>query len=302
MTISSKTLEDLKIPLPKSKDKIQYWVDKISKPYDEKNTKTEKIKELEVLVRNRINDIINNEDNDEVELGDICNIKAAMGGKCLQQYYTNNTSDYGFITGKNLNNNNMMTYINKEGYKICKNYTVKKGDILIPEVYNLNSKCIIIKNEWSNYVFKGAFRIFDIKISNKYLCNYMNSQEFKDNLHNLTVGSIFKHASVKILKSIKIKIPKNKKLMKDLEPNFEKIENLQEEVKNAGNLYEQYIKDLSEEAIPQNKQLENKLIEESDNEEVIEHIKSFESKALETTDKKNRPNKKSKTKTMNANI
>ena len=45
--IRAKQFEDLQIPIPKSEDKITEWVDKISKPYDEKNNKQNKIKELE---------------------------------------------------------------------------------------------------------------------------------------------------------------------------------------------------------------------------------------------------------------
>ena len=101
------------------------------------------------------------------------------------------------------------------------------------------------------------------------------------------------------LQSIKIKIPKNKNLMKDLEQTFNKIENLQEEVKNADNLYNQYIKELSEEAIPLNKQFNNKLIEDSDNEEQKE-VFAVTQTLVNTTSKKS--NKKKKTKKMNMNV
>ena len=96
MTISSKTLEDFKIPIPKSKDKIQYWVNKISKPYNEKNTKTEKSKELEIFIQNRIDDIIKNEDCIEVKLGDICDFTA---GK-FKSSDCKNIGKYPFYNGK----------------------------------------------------------------------------------------------------------------------------------------------------------------------------------------------------------
>jgi hypothetical protein len=49
--------------------------------------------------------------------------------------------------------------------------------------------------------------------------------------------------------SLKIKIPKNKQLIADLEPTFAQIETLQNEVKAADSMYKKYIQDLSNEAI-----------------------------------------------------
>jgi hypothetical protein len=53
-----------------------------------------------------------------------------------------------------------------------------------------------------------------------------------------------------LFKKIKIRIPKNKKLIDELEPTFQQIEQLQNEVKIAEDLFNQYIKELSEEALP----------------------------------------------------
>ena len=50
---------------------------------------------------------------------------------------------------------------------------------------------------------------------------------------------------------IKIKIPKNKQSIQELEPTFQQIETLQHEVKVADELYKQLIQELSQEAIPQ---------------------------------------------------
>lgn len=53
-----------------------------------------------------------------------------------------------------------------------------------------------------------------------------------------------------ILKRIKIKLPKNKKLIDDLNPMFQEIEEHQQAVKNADELYKKYIQELSNEAMP----------------------------------------------------
>ena len=82
-----------------------------------------------------------------------------------------------------------------------------------------------------------------------------------------------------IFNNIIIKIPKNKKLIEDLSPIFNKIEKLKLEVQEAEILYKKYITDLSEEAIPNNKkiiQIENdnnsEISENVSNEEIIEDI------------------------------
>ena len=49
---------------------------------------------------------------------------------------------------------------------------------------------------------------------------------------------------------MKLLIPKNKQLIKDLEATFDEIEKLQGEVKEAETLYNQLIKELANEAIP----------------------------------------------------
>ena len=73
--VYSKDLEThIKIPVPKSQSKIQEWVDKISAPYNEKNEKQKRFQELETFIQNRIREIEENEECDEVKLGSVCEI------------------------------------------------------------------------------------------------------------------------------------------------------------------------------------------------------------------------------------
>jgi len=51
------------------------------------------------------------------------------------------------------------------------------------------------------------------------------------------------------LKKHCIPIPKDKKLIEDLEPSFNNIEKLQEKITKNDNLYKQYVKELSDDAI-----------------------------------------------------
>lgn len=74
--VSSVEIEKLRIPIPKSQAKIQEWVDKISAPYNEKNTKTKQRKEFETFIQNRMEDIGENEECDEVELRSLIDTKS----------------------------------------------------------------------------------------------------------------------------------------------------------------------------------------------------------------------------------
>ena len=60
--ISLNEILNLQIPIPKSEDKILEWINKISKPYDDKTSKKNKIKDLEEFIQNKIKDITDNED------------------------------------------------------------------------------------------------------------------------------------------------------------------------------------------------------------------------------------------------
>jgi len=77
-----------------------------------------------------------------------------------------------------------------------------------------------------------------------YLFNYLKMN--KNNLMDLAnystgLGTITKIDLIKF----KIKIPKNKDLINNLEPLFNKIEKLQTEIKENEILYNQYIQELS---------------------------------------------------------
>ena len=142
-----------------------------------------------------------------------------------------------------------MTYINHDGYKICKRYTINKGDILIQEVFTAKSKTIIVPSYWDKYVFKGCFRLYNFKISCNFLNTILNSNNFKENALKKSTGSIFEHLSVSILKEIKIKIPKDKSLIDSLNPTFNEIDSLNEEIPKQEKLYQQYLNELKSEAI-----------------------------------------------------
>ena len=239
--VYAKDLEKMKIPVPNNPEKIQHWVDKISQPYNEKNEKQTRIQELEKTIQERIQSICDNEDCEEKELGEICSL---IDGYDFYKKDLDKTYD----EGKNLpvikNGNSTITYA--DILKKYEKYLSNKNDILI---CTMGTICIKIN------IFDRAYHghhIYRVELKNnlnqQYLYYYINNIIHK--IKNLSNGSVVKGISKSNLSKIKIKLPKNKKLIDDLNPMFQEIEEHQQAVKDADELYKKYIQELSNEAIP----------------------------------------------------
>ena len=249
--INMAIFKNLQIPIPKSEQKIQEWVDKISKPYDEKNSKQNKIKELEEYIQNKIKDITENEECEEVELGSICEI---MCGKNLPK----NKSIAG---NYNVYGGGETSYTHNE-------YNLEGFNILISRVGNNSIKLV---NE-KLYLTDNGFSLLinDMKIK-KYIGYYILNNE--DKILNTGNGSAQKVISKTNLSKIKIKIPKNKQHIKDIEPIFDEIEKLQGEVGEAETLYNNLIKELSDEAMPKTSEIKELTKDNVDTFEEITEVK-----------------------------
>ena len=268
-------LEKLKIPIPKSQAKIQEWIDKISAPYNEKNEKETQIKELELFVQIRIKDIGENEECEEVELGDICDIKSGN--------HTTKKSDFKkgpyLVIGGGIN-------------PICSHndYNCDENTILCASHGTVGLISMYPCKTYLTMCFGLIMKNNDLKM---YVYNYLKF--INNKIIDLGNGSTLKCMSKVQLSKIKIKIPKNKQLIQDLEPTFQQIETLQTEVNSAEELYKQYIKELSEEAIPPQNN------EESNNEQTLLEEVSEEVK-IELQTKKEKEKEKSIKKLKKAEI
>ena len=239
-------LQNLQIPIPKSEEKIKEWVDKISKPYDKKNKKEEQLKQLEIEIENKIKNIIENEECDEVELGDI--IKREKNGKTNSTEITN-TGEYDFYAATS--NNPIGTH---------DNYNFDGDNYLLFAKSGGNSKTIFgeslgIGKFWLvSGKTAGNIAIIKFTINKLYNINYINKY-LKYILYDIQKFALYTTGNGNIniddmLKNFKIKIPKNKELINNLEPLFNKIEKLQTEIKENKNLYNQFIQELADEALP----------------------------------------------------
>jgi type I restriction-modification system DNA methylase subunit len=265
-SLNKEILTKLKIPIPKSKQKITEWVNKISKPYDKKNKNKELIMKLEEQIKNKIKKIIEDEDCEEVELGKICEF---MPKSKRNASFGQPTGKYNFYTSSDKVQKCDIADYNKELLIIGDGGV---ANIKIDNIFSCSDHNHIINTKYNKYIY--------------YLIN--GNMEF---LINGFSGSVLKNLSKEYLKNMKLKIPKNKKLIQNLEPLFQQIESLQNEVKKADELYKQYLKELSEEAMPKDK----KIISDTDTTQLISCSNNTKEKIIEITEKSKINKNKTKT-------
>ena len=268
--ISMTKFKDINIPIPKTPAKIAEWVEKISKPYDEKNTKQAKIQELEKLIQSTIKNITENEECNEVELGSVCEIKSG----------NHTTKKQDFKEGPYLVIGGGIKPICKHNEYNCDENTIlcaSHGTVGLINMYPVKTFLTMC----------FGIIINDIKLK-LYIYNYL--KYINNDIIKLGNGSTLKCLTKTQLNKIKIKIPKNKTLIEDIEPLFKEIETLQNDVKKAEELYKQLIKELSQEAIPNQPIITNTgttlndILNSSDNEEQEDNSVTTLNDVLNTSD------------------
>jgi type I restriction enzyme S subunit len=285
--LSKDYLTNLQVPIPKSKHKITEWVDKISKPYDKKNKNQKLIIKLEEDIRDKIRDIGENEDCDEVELGSLIDSK-------IMPKFTVNTNE--------LDNNGSYPFYNKVGeplgYHSKYNYDLEECILITkdggsgPKIYGDNIALGAVKLIKGKFV--ATYANFVLKVSKSSNLNYIYYllKNIKNQIMDLANYSVkIGHIQYDKLMKIKIKLPKDKKLIKELDSLFQEIEKLQTELKETESQYKKLIKELSEEAIPSNKQIKN-TIDNEISEELNENIVKIKKTIIETSEKKKKVSKK----------
>jgi restriction endonuclease S subunit len=228
------------IPIPKSEEKIKEWTDKISKPFDDKIKKQDRINKIESLITKTIKNITENKKCEDVSLGDLCEIKSGKAinsenriGSIYPYYAANGISGY------------VDEYLFDGKYIIC------AQDGSIGATHYVNNKFYASNHVW---VLKVN------KIHNFYLLSILKNLI---DYTKLTSGSVIPKLTKEKISNIKIKLPLNKQLITDMNPLFEELEILQNEVSEADKLYKKYINELSEEALPNKISKNDNLSEES---------------------------------------
>jgi type I restriction-modification system DNA methylase subunit/restriction endonuclease S subunit len=219
-------LDIMNIPIPKSQEKIKYWVDKISAPFNEKNEKQTLLENIEQELFDEIKFI--SETSEKVSFNKICECKS---GKMLSKSKFIE-GEYPVIGGG----------IKPSGYH--NKFNKPKHTILCSNSGN-NSGYISRYNSevWAS----DCFSIHSKVLNEGFIYYYLKSVQ--EEIFKLQQGSSQPHVHSKDIEK-KIKIPNpDKKLITDLEPKFTRIEQLKLDIKNAESRFELYIQELGNEAI-----------------------------------------------------
>lgn len=235
--VSLKDILRIQIPVPKSPEKTQQWVDYISTPYNEKNAKKTRVAELETFVQNRIREITTTEECDEKRIGELTKMPHT------KKY---NTS-HGKSTGK------YKFYNSSHDEKLfCDDYETEGESIIIGFKGNIN---IHFGKQFTASQHVYVLQLRDVEVSPlsgnliRFIFHYLKNNKtlFTQHMHGTTI----QHITKVDLNDIRINLPKNRQLIADLEPVFEEIERLQQEIKVADELYQSRIQELAKEAMPE---------------------------------------------------
>lgn len=262
--ITKDMINTLKLPIPKTDQKMKYWVERINKPYNRVIECKEKLKSLEAKVQTDIQDLLDNNDTEDVMLGELCE-------------YIN--------TGKN------KTPDNKSGTKYP--YYGTAGISGYTDYYLFENENILIARNGSMgncFITKGKIypsdHIFIIKSKIRTECLYYLIKKISCKIDELSNGSTIKGISKETLKQIKITLPKDRKLLDSLNPLFEEIDDLNEEIPKQEQLYNQYIEELRNDAI------KDTSIKQSIDTNTSEEVKPKKSKGKKKNKKKINNNQK----------
>jgi len=220
--VTNNMLKNYEIPIPKSQDKLEEWVTKIDKPYNKVIKYKKELKELEEKVQNDIQKMLDENETEEVELGNLCEF--IKTGKHKNKTKNELYPYYG--------TNKVMFYIDNydyDGEHIC---IARKGDCHITlrtNKFNVNDDVVICK-----------------PIEHIKLIYYI----MKINIYNIDyTGSTVKGVKKSDLIKLKMQIPKNKKLIDNFNPIFKQINTLKDNIPKQEKLYQQYLQELKQEAI-----------------------------------------------------
>ena len=212
---------------------------------------------METFVQTRIREIGEKEECDEIELGSVC------------EYIK---------TGKNKTPDNkegtLYPYYGTADITGYTNHYLFEGKHILVARNGTMGNCFLVEGK-----IYPSDHIFVIKNSKNIsiLTLYYLIKSISSEIQNSSNGSIIKGISKENLSKIKIKIPKNKQLIQDLEATFQQIETLQSEVKIADELYKQLIQELSQEAIPQQTNTiiqPPQILEQEQMNEIVEEIET----------------------------
>jgi len=228
--LSKTYLSSLQIHIPKSPAKMQEWIAHISEPLDEKKAKQNRIDQLETLVKTKIRDVTN---FDEVELETLCEyIKTGKSATpdnlegTLYPYY-GSSSIIGYTDHYLFDGDHILT---------ARKGATGNGFLVSGKIYPSDTTFVIKNNN---------------KISIQLL--FYLIQIVSTLIRNSSNGSIVQGISKTALSKIKLKVPRDKHFLEELEKTFQEITTLKSDVVKANQLYQQRLDELAQETNPSHK-------------------------------------------------
>jgi type I restriction-modification system DNA methylase subunit len=264
--ITKELLSNIQIPIPKTEDKLNEIVNKISIPFDRKKENEDKLKKLTETIKNKIIHITENEDCEEVELGDICQ---KINGKKRSTTDDIKNGKYPLFSSS-LNIDYYSNYNDYTEYCIICNTINGSGNFNVHYYNNFSATSNTIIFNIKDYL-KDKINLVYIY----YLCK-LNIKK----INYLSNGTNKKKLGYNDISKLKIKIPKDKSLITALEPLFNEVEELEELIENDEKLFKEYLEELAKDAIisndiPKINNYEIDEVEEVDEKQLIKEEKEL---------------------------
>ena len=246
MSISKEYLNNIDIPIPDEHDKINYWSLKICTPYDTFIYSKIDIEKIENDIKNEINRICNEEECEYKLIEEICNIER---GKHFSRKETTSGIYDVYGGGEKYCTHNIY---NREGF-----------NILISRV-GVSKNCVRLMNE-KFYLTENGITI-NFKDKNKNFHLYIGYYLFnkQEEISKLAQGSVQKALNIEVFNKYIVKIPINKSLINNLQLLFDKLEYLNNIIKNNEEEYKQNMNELCSISFKNFKTTE-KIVNEDDN-------------------------------------
>ena len=146
------------------------------------------------------------------KIDDICEIKSGVKFALPDEMFSENKTEYAYIKIKDLKNMSInmesLTYLSNQGAEKTKNNRFNIGDLYFSIVGTVGS-CGIIPHNLINASYSGnIIKITNVKdINSKFLCYYLNSDKFKQDLNKIITTSVQPKVIIDDIKNLEIPIP-----------------------------------------------------------------------------------------------
>lgn len=224
--MNRENIKAFKIPLPQTQDLLTHWTTRVSTPYDAKHTAEKRITEIETHVRTMITELVDTDGAcDWVALGDVCEIKngtrITKKGNTSGQYHVYGGGDKTFTT---------VTKNRDSGTTIIGRFGVSRGCVrtVHTDFFLNDSGCSMhsLNNENEQLVLETI----------KLMQNTIYDE--------CTRGSAQKNMDMDNLKAFKIPLPKSPTFQTPLQPYWDELDTLRQQVKTHEAEYQQALTDL----------------------------------------------------------